>query len=406
MMDQRRPDAFADFRKMFPGAAELTYLDVAARGLISRPVRQVVDDYLDARMQGRADKAWMFERSEGARAGCARLIGAADDEIALIKNVSEGINAVACAIDWLAGDNIVLCENLEHPANIFPWRNIARRCDLTIKSVAAENGRVDLSRIADAIDGRTRVVAIASVSFAPGFRAPLAELGALCRARGVLLVVDGAQSEGILQTDVEAMKIDALATSSQKGLLALYGGGFLYVRRAVAEALSPCYLSRAGVAVASKHEASTGDTDSYQLASSARRFDVGNHNFLAAIALEQSLRDLAALGSTRVEAHCTGLARQLADNLRDLGLPILGDPVAQPSQIVAVGRVLSDDHDTSNDTALIALHDFLTANNVRLTIRRGILRFSFHAYNALEDVERVSELAKTWLGRQSSRPFG
>ena len=405
MMDQQRHEAFAAFRKTFPGTADVTYLDVAARGLISRPVRQAMDAYLDARMQGRADKAWMFDRAEGARAGFARLIGAADDEIALIKNVSEGINAVACAVDWRPGDTIVLCESLEHPANIFPWRNVAHRRDLTVKPVAGVDGRIDLARIADAMDARTRVVAIASVSFAPGFRAPLAELGSLCRERGVLLVVDGAQSEGILQTDVAAMQIDALATSSQKGLLALYGGGFLYVRRAVAETLSPSYLSRAGVAVDSAHEASTGDTEGFRLAPSARRFDVGNHNFLAAIALEQSLRDLATLESAHVEAHCVGLARRLADNLGELGLPILGDPVAEPTQIVAVGRALSDNHDTSDDAALNALYDYLTANNVRLTIRRGILRFSFHAYNAVEDVDRVSDLAKTWLGRERANPF-
>jgi cysteine desulfurase/selenocysteine lyase len=405
MMDQEAPDAFAAFRGMFPATSDLTYLDVAARGLISRSVRLAMDDYLDARMHGRADKAWMFQRAEGARAGFARLIGAAPDEIALIKNVSEGINTMACAIDWRAGDNVVLCESLEHPANIFPWRNVARQRDLVIKPVAPDNGRIDLSRIVDSIDGRTRVVAIASVSFAPGFRAPLAELGAVCRERGVLLVVDGAQSEGILKTDVEAMRIDALATSSQKGLLALYGGGFLYVRRAVAEMLSPAYLSRAGVAVQSSHEASTGDPEDYRLAPSARRFDVGNHNFLAAIALEKSLEDLATLDIAHIEAHCTGLARQLGDSLRELGLPVLGDPVAQPSQIVAVGRALSDDHDTSDDTALIALHDFLTANNVRLTIRRGILRFSFHAYNASEDVERVASLAHSWLRRAPSNPF-
>ena len=404
-MNQPSTDAFAAFRAMFPATAELTYLDVAARGLISRPVRQAIDDYLDTRMQGRADKAWMFERAEAARAGFARLIGATADEIALIKNVSEGINAVACAVDWRQGDNVVLCESLEHPANIFPWRNIARQCGLTIKPVAPDNGRIDLARIADAINKRTRAVAIASVSFAPGFRAPLAELGALCRQRGVLLVVDGAQSEGILKTDVEAMKIDALATSSQKGLLALYGGGFLYVRKAIAESLSPRYLSRAGVIVASAHEASTGDPEAFQLAPSARRFDVGNHNFLAAIALEQSLQDIDALGITNVEAHCMGLARQLADNFRELDLPIMKDLNAEPSQIVAVGQSLSDVHDSSNDTALIALHDFLIENNVRHTIRRGILRFSFHAYNAMEDVERVSDLANTWMRREGSNPF-
>ena len=405
MMVQMTNEAFAAFRATFPAAAKLTYLDVAARGLISRPVRQAIDDYLDARTQGRADKSWMFERAEAARAGFARLVNASADEIALIKNVSEGINAVACAIDWHQGENVVLCENLEHPANIFPWRNMARQGGVTIKPVASENGRIDLDRVADAIDLRTRVVAVASVSFAPGFRAPLAELGALCRQRGVLLVVDGAQSEGLLKTDVETMKIDALATSSQKGLLALYGGGFLYVRKAIADLLCPTYLSRAGVIVSSAHEASPGNPEDVLLAPAARRFDVGNHNFVAAIALEQSLHNLEALGITNIETHCTDLARQLASNLQELGLPIMKDPGGRASQIVAVGRSLSDDHDSSDDTALIALHDFLIENNVRLTIRRGILRFSFHAYNAVEDVERVSDLAQTWMRGKRTNPF-
>lgn len=398
-MKQPSVEDFARFRAMFPATAELTYLDVAARGLISRPVRRAIDDYLDTRMHGRADKAWMFERAEAARAGFARLVGAATCEIALIKNVSEGINAVACAIDWRKGDNVVLCEGLEHPANIFPWRNIAHQRDLAIKSVAPVNGRIDLGRIADTIDERTRVVAIASVSFAPGFRAPLAELGALCRQRGILLVVDGAQSEGILKTDVEALQIDALATSSQKGLLALYGGGFLYVREAIAKTLSPAYLSRAGVFVPSAHEASTGDPEAYQFAPAARRFDVGNHNFLAAIALEQSLQGLNALGIANVEAHCTNLARQLADCFKELGLPVMEDPNAAPSQIVAVGQSLSDDHDSTDDAALVALHDFLIENNVCHTIRRGILRFSLHAYNATADIERVGGLVRDWLRR-------
>jgi cysteine desulfurase / selenocysteine lyase len=345
----------------------------------------------------------MFERVEAARARYASLIRAEPDEIAMTKNVSDGINAFASALPWGEGDNVVICEALEHPANIFPWRNLERLRGVRLKPVQPEAGHIPLERLIEAIDGRTRVVAVSSVSFSPGFRFPVAELGAHCRARGVLLLVDGAQSIGILDTDVKALGVDALAGSTQKGLLSLYGGGFLYVRREVAESLQPVYLSRLGVRVASGHEASMGDAAGFEYATGARRFDVGNHNFLAAIAVEQALAMIESVGIQAVEAHACGLARRLAEGLAEAGLPVFGDP-ADPARthIVSVGRELSDEHDMTQDSDMIGLHAWLSENKVRFTIRRGMLRFSHHLYNNADDVERVIALAQQWNGRGRS----
>lgn len=384
-------------REQFPGAERATYLDVAARGLISRPAREALDAFLDQRMHGEADKAWMFDKVEAARSRFAALIGADPVEVAVTKNVSDGINAFAAAIPWQEGDNVVICESLEHPANVFPWHNLAKRQGVRLKIVEPDAGRIRLERIIDSIDARTRAVTVASVSFSPGFRFPLAELGAYCRQRGVLVIVDGAQSIGILDTDVVAAKIDALAVSTQKGLLSLYGGGFLYVRRELAETLTPVYLSRPGVKVASGHEASMGDVANFEYASGARRFDVGNHNFLAAITVERSMELLQNVGMKAVETHACGLARRLAEGLAEIGLPVFGDP-ADPARghIVSVGRQLSDDHDKTHDDEMLDLHAWLSENRVRFTIRRGMLRFSLHVYNNEEDVENVISLARRW----------
>ena len=111
---------------------------------------------------------------------------------------------------------------LEHPANVFPWYNLARLKGIQIKPVPAVDGRIALERVCEAIDERTRLVAVASVSFSPGFRFPLKALADYCRARGVLVLVDAAQSVGVLHTDVKALGVDAIAASAQKGLLALY----------------------------------------------------------------------------------------------------------------------------------------------------------------------------------------
>jgi selenocysteine lyase/cysteine desulfurase len=373
----------------------MTYLDVSARGLISESVRKAADLYLDQRMLEGGDKAWMFARVEGAREQVARLLNASADEIAFSRNISDGLNTIANALPWKSGDNVVICESLEHPANIFPWLNLAERMGIVIRSVRQRDGEIPLESIIDAIDERTRVVTVSSVSFAPGFRFPVAEIGKLCRERHIVTIIDAAQSVGVLHTDVQDLQIDALAASTQKGLMALYGCGFIYVRRSLAETLRPVYLSRTSVALQSSHEASNAGMDDYRLAAGARRFDVGNFNYIAAITLERSLEDLLAIGTRRIEAHACGLAKRLSEGLEAQGVPVFRPSSdAARSHIVGVGNALSDDHDSTSDLRMKRLYDVLADNKVRLTIRRGMLRFSLHAYNNNEDVDRVLDLAR------------
>jgi selenocysteine lyase/cysteine desulfurase len=399
--------AIAAARKNYPATSNWTYVDVAARGLLSIGTRDAVDAYLDHRMAEGGDKAWMFQQAEKARCGFAALIGASPDEVALTKNVSEGVNSIASAIEWREGDNVVFCETLEHPANVFPWYNLSRLKGVAIKSVAAANGRIPLERVFEAIDSRTRLVAVSSVSFSPGFRFPIKALTDYCHARGVLVLVDAAQSLGLLHTDVKALNVDAIAVSTQKGLLALYGMGFLYVRRDLAETLNPVYLSRAGVRVESGHEAALGDASQFALAPAARRFDVGNFNFIGAVAVEHSMRELAAIGTVAIEAHVCGLAAKLASGLAELGLPVFGGPEnAERVHIVAVGDDLSDQHDATSDASMFSLHQFLEEARVRHTIRRGMLRFSFHYYNNNDDVLRIIAAARQWSAKMGQWSAG
>lgn len=396
--------AIAKLRAQFPATEKLVYLDVAARGLISRPVRAAIDRYLDHRMTEGADKAALFEQIERTRVCFAEFIGTTADEISFSKNVSDGINAFATALPWQAGDNVVICEALEHPANIFPWRNLAKLKGIELKIVAPEQGRIPLDKLVGAIDSRTRVVTLSSVSFSPGFRFPVAVIGAECRRRGVYLVIDAAQSIGILATNVVAQNIDVMASSMQKGLLGLYGAGFLYVRHEIASQLQPVYLSRFGVDLGSGHEAASGDLEHYELAKGARRFDVGNHNYIAAVAVERSLKELQAIGIDAVEKHACGLSQRLAIGLENAGLPVFGGASApERAHMVTIGADLSDKHDKADDPAVTGFHQYLLANNVRATIRRGMLRFSPHIYNNNDDIDAVIELARTWsVGRNAS----
>jgi selenocysteine lyase/cysteine desulfurase len=217
------------------------------------------------------------------------------------------------------------------------------------------------------------------------------------------LLVDAAQSVGILDTDVRALGVDAMAVSTQKGLLALYGLGFLYVRRELAETLNPVYLSRSGVRVEVGHEASAGDASQYELAVGARRFDVGNHNYIGAIAVEHSMRELLAIGTKTIEPHVCGLAAKLAQELAEAGLPVYGGAShPERAHIVAIGENLSDQHDAVSDKQMLALHEHLTAARIRHTIRRGMLRFSLHYYNNEDDVGRAVAAAREWSAQRAA----
>jgi selenocysteine lyase/cysteine desulfurase len=381
----------------FPATERWTYMDVAARGLLARTARESLDRHLEERMYADVDKHGYFDLIERVRGRFARHINAEDDEISFTKNVTEGIAAIAGAIDWQAGDNVILCPEIEHPANVYAWLNLQRR-GVEIRMVTPRAGGMPAEEIIARIDSRTRAVACATVTFAPGFRTDLATIGAACRSRGVMLVVDAAQSVGVLDNDVERLQIDALAASAQKGLLGLYGMGFLYCRRQWAERLQPAYLSRFGVDLGDASEADIGSFE-YRLAAGARRFDLGNYNFTAAVSADISLAYLAGFGIPAIEHYVLKLSHALARGFLELGLPVSGgEPGPHLAHIVTVGE-MSGGHDTTGDPRMQSLYDDLTDHRVKLSIRRGVLRFSLHLYNTQQDVERVLSLTREWRGR-------
>ena len=252
-------------------------------------------------------------------------------------------------------------------------------------------GRIHVDDLIRACDAKVRLVSVSSTSFVPGLRTDLDRLGAVCRERGILLLVDGAQSVGIIAHDVGRTPIDALAASTQKGLLGLYGLGFLYCRSTWADRLEPAYLARFGVELGDAHEADV-DASGYRLKAGAQRFDLGNYNFPAATAVNESLKLLLDVGINKVEQHVVALARALARGLGQQGFHVWPDPESgEIANIVTIGRSGAD------APALDDFHAALVAAGVKLSIRRGLLRFSFHLYNNLDDVARVLAVAEAWI---------
>jgi len=389
----------ADARSLFPGARNQIYLDLSLNGLMPAPSRDAAAAHMEKRVMGRAVKSELHAQAEVVRGQVARLLGARSHEVAITKNVSEGLNLFAASLDWQPGDNVVFCPELEHPNNVFLWYNLQRMKGIEVREVPPEEGHIPVGGMVEAMDERTRLVTASHVTFSPGFITDIGLLASEARSREVLVLVDSAQSAGTIQTDVRKLDVDAVALGAQKALMAFYGLGFLYVKEELAEAMNPIFAARYGVELgADAHETAIGDGD-FRFKAGALRFELSNYNYVGLAAVEPSLDIIHSIGMEKVEAHLRGLSNRLAGGLLELGLPVAGGtPGPHLAQIVAVGRSGGGRHDGADDPAMNLLHQHLTDNGVRLSIRRGVLRMSLGIYNNEEDVDRVVGLCSQWIG--------
>jgi cysteine desulfurase/selenocysteine lyase len=386
-----------EMRRLFPGVEGQVYLDISVRGLLPQPVEEVARRHLRERLEGTGDKTVFQASVEGARALVAGILGAEPDEVAITKNVSEGLNLFASSLPWRQGDNVVICPDLEHPNNVFLWYNLRRLRGIEVRAVEPREGRIAADAMAAAVSGRTRVVTMPHVSFSPGFITDVRAVAAGAHAHGALVLVDAAQSVGAIRTDVRELGIDALAVATQKCLLSLYGFGFLFVRREIADSLVPAHVARYGMDLGTDAGETARSGGDLPYAPGARRFDLGNYNYLGARAAEVALELITDIGVGRIEDHVRGLAADLASGLLELGLPVAGGhPGPDLAHIVAVGESGGGHHDTADDPAMNSLHRWLTDHGVRLSIRRGVLRMSVGVYNDRSDVERVLGLTRRW----------
>ena len=169
-------------------------------------------------------KAIATDCYDRGRALAAKLVGSSAQSIAYVQNTSHGLSLVALGVDWQAGDNLVVCAE-EFPSNYLCWVQLAER-GVEIRRVSALDGRLEMDVFRQAMDERTRVVAVSHVQFHSGFRVDLAALGDICTKSSALLVVDGTQSIGAISLDVSTTGTDVLVVSAHKWLMGPRGIGF------------------------------------------------------------------------------------------------------------------------------------------------------------------------------------
>jgi selenocysteine lyase/cysteine desulfurase len=282
----------------FPGLNKGLYLNHAAVAPWPRCTADAVKQFAEENaLDGPAMYRQWIERENDLRRNLARLTGAASgNDIALLKNTTEGISLVAWGLDWKKGDNVVLPAD-EFPSNRLPW--LAQKpLGVEIREIdirAAENAE---SALLEAMDGNTRLLSASAVQWSDGFRLDLARLGKACQSGKVLFFVDAIQQLGALPMDVEACHIDFLAADAHKWLLGPEGIAVFYCRKSARPRLR---LQQQGWHMYDNPwNFHAGER---KPSATARRFEAGSPNNLGQAALHASVDLLLSTGMEQVSAR-------------------------------------------------------------------------------------------------------
>ncbi|KMS89516.1 MULTISPECIES: cysteine desulfurase [Streptomyces] len=393
-VDALRKD-FPILRRTVASGAPLVYLD---SGATTQKPLQVLDAERDFyltrnaavhrgahQLAGEATEAY-----EQARHTVARFIGAADDEVVFTKNTTEGINLVAYALGNAGrigpGDRIVVTE-MEHHANLVPWQQLAERTGATLDWFGlTDDGRLDLSRVDELLDERTKVLALAHQSNVLGTLNPVRALADRAHAHGTLVVVDGAQSVPHRPVDVGELGADFLAFSGHK-MLGPNGVGVLWGRAELLAGLPPFLTGGSMIEIV--------EMDRTTFLPPPQRFEAGVPMTAQAVGLAAAVEYLERLGMAEVAAYEDTLTARALQLLAEVpGVRVVG-----PADLTDRGSAVSftvdgvHPHDVGQvlDERGVAVR--VGHHCARPVVRRyGIpatTRASFYVYNTLEEVDAL-----------------
>lgn len=366
---------FMQLRREFPVTERFCYVDHAGVSPISRATAEAGRRFLDD-VQQHGDvhsEAWE-QRADAVRRSFAQWIGGREDGVAFVKNTTQGLLIVASGMPWRCGDNVVI-SNVEFPANVYPWLNLARR-GVETRMVPMRDGRIHIDDVRAAMDGRTRVLSLSHVEFANGFRNDLAALGDLCRSRGVFFCMDAIQSLGVMPLDLRDTPVDFLSADGHKWLLAPEGCGFIYCGPRALELLETPNAGWKSVVNYSVY-----DNYDFTLLPNAQRFEEGSLNMLGVHVLGAALDLLMGLGIEAIWQRVLGLLDVAAEGVRAKGYELL-----TPMEESVRSGILLFQHARQQTDALV---DRLTQANVICAKRGGGVRISPHCYNNEDDMAQI-----------------
>ncbi len=242
---------------------------------------------------------------ENVRTKLAKFINASPEEVAIVRNTTEGMSAFANGLEMKKGDEVIISSH-EHPSGINPWKLKEARYGIKIKEVPlgvpSKSVEEIISAFENAITGKTKVICISHTVFITGLIFPLKELSEMAHKKDILVLADSAHGVGMLNLDMKELGIDAFCSSPYKWGGAPCGNGVFYIKKEVQERIWPVTVQ--------------SQWDRYE---DARRYEnLGQKADPLVLAFGEALDFQNRIGKSRVERRIKAMSNHLKDGLKTI----------------------------------------------------------------------------------------
>lgn len=319
------------------------------------------------------------ELAEKTRTTAARFLGCDLSEIVVTNSTTSGMNAVAQGLRLKAGDRIITTDQ-EHGGGLLGWKYYEKYYGVAIDTIAIPPGENSadaiLDRIKKKIGKKTKLISISHVFSSTGLRTPVAEISALARAKGVLCVVDGAQSVGGIGVNVKELGCHAYATSGHKWLMGPKGTGILYISKDAQTAIRPM-----------------------QFEESYNTYNDGNGvvNLACILGLANAIEYLESVGMGKVEEHNLSIRNRLYDALKNLTNAKIVSPPPGPLASPMLTLLLPDKIKKEAFVKMLLDKHKLSIRPTHKEFGFNGIRFSMHVFNTASEVDRAADIVRKEL---------
>jgi cysteine desulfurase / selenocysteine lyase len=317
---------------------------------------------------------------QNLRRALGKLIETPPEDIILGNSASYGLHLLANGIRWETGDEILLVEG-DFPSDLLPWMGLRNR-GVNIRFIKPRQYVIQPDELLGNITQSTRLLCTTLVHSFSGFAVDAQALGEICRAHGILLILNVSQALGARRCRVSDVSADAIVSVGHKWLCGPYGTGFCWINPRLRESLQ--YNQSYWLAMQTADD--LGREQGIPVLRDdlgARRYDVfGTANFFNFKPLAASIEYLLEQGSENIEEYDQNLITRLIEGLD----PKKYDLLSPRSGVIRSTLVFISHKEPARNREV---HEKLLKEKVFVAYRAGKLRFSPHLYNTEADIDRA-----------------
>jgi len=374
----------------------LIYFDNAATTLKPQSVINDVTRILSSQSVNihRGDYQLSYDISneyEEARESVAKFINADVNEIVFTSGATEGLNAIAYGLEHhLNEGDVILTTHTDHASNLLPWFEVAKRRKAKIEYFKLkEEGRIDLSKLDQALHSKVKFITLVHVSNVLGFINPVEDIIKMAHQRNMVVILDGAQSVAHIKMDVKALDVDFLAWSGHK-MCSPTGVGVLYGKKEWLEQLKSIKLGGGA-------NAQFNEQGEVILKSVPTRFEAGTPAIESTIALKSALQFLDSVGMHHIHEHEVILKNHFLSKIQDFKHITVYNPSTDTGIVIFnVEGIFAQDAAAYLSSHGIAVR---AGNHCAKLIHHVIgvtetLRASFYVYNTIDEVDHLVEVLR------------